>query len=270
MSKLFNKLQTAKNYNGKFFEKVSLFFLLCKFPIKRRLYKKVNTEIGETFFNFKIFGYDYGTLAYLFKEIFIWNEYFFKPSTNAPIIIDCGANIGMSVFYFKKQFPNSKIIAFEANPYTYKLLANNVKINNLTDVETYNIALCEKDTEISFYIDNNIGTLRGSIKENRNGINELKIQAQKLSDYLKKYENVDLIKMDVEGAEVNIINDLFETSTINIAKEYIIEFHHNVLSSESKLSQFLHKFETNGFKYNIKASYNGVDDEQDIMIHFYK
>jgi hypothetical protein len=55
--------------------------------------------------------------------------------------------------------------------------------------------------------------------------------------------------MDVEGAEINIINDLFESSSINKVKEYFIEYHHNMNEDKSMLSSFLEKFELNGFNY---------------------
>jgi len=76
--------------------------------------------------------------------------------------------------------------------------------------------------------------------------------------------------MDVEGAEINIINDLIESATINKAKEYLIEYHHNIANSKFSLSSFLQKFEINGFKYNIKTSYRNKASFQNIFIHFYK
>lgn len=270
MINFFNKYKTAKNYNGTFSEKASIFFLLLKYPISRRFHKKINTEISEKFLNYKIFGYDYATITYLFKEIFLWDQYSFKSTIDSPIIIDCGANIGMSVFYFKNKYPNSRIIAFEANPLTYKMLEKNIKINNINGIEIHNKALFDKNEKLDFFIDNNYGTLRGTIAGDISRNIKFKIQSQRLSEFLENYKEVDLVKMDIEGAEINVINDIYETKTINKVKEYIIEYHHNTRQNTSDLSSFLKKFETNGFKYNVKAGYNDVDDLQDIMIHFYK
>lgn len=61
-------------------------------------------------------------MEYFINEIFTSNEYYFKPSCKQAFIIDCGAHIGMSVLYFKKMFPDSKIMAFEANPHNFELL----------------------------------------------------------------------------------------------------------------------------------------------------
>ena len=266
---LLENLRSAKNFKGSFSNKMSLLATLNSLSIKSNLFKKYQSEVSTTFLSYKIFGYHYNTLAFLIKEIFLSNDYCFKPSTRKPVIIDCGSNIGVSVLFFKNLFPDAKIIAFEANPYAFKMLDKNVNANNLKNVESHNIALYDKETELSFFIGDE-GPLLGSVREDRGGKIHLKIQAQKLSYYLDNLETVDLIKMDVEGAEVNIINDLIETATINKAKEYIIEYHHNMNNDKSDLSSFLQKFEANGFNYNIKAGYPKLKCFQDMMIHFYK
>jgi hypothetical protein len=56
---------------------------------------------------------DYDALSYLYNEIFIDNEYYFTAENENPYIIDCGSNIGMSIFDFKMLYPNSRILAFE-------------------------------------------------------------------------------------------------------------------------------------------------------------
>ena len=40
--------------------------------------------------------------------------------------IDCGANIGISILFFKKQYPDCTIMAFEPNPHAFPLLEKNV------------------------------------------------------------------------------------------------------------------------------------------------
>lgn len=263
-------LLKSKRIVGTFPCKMSTFLTLTRLQFKSKIFRNKNSVVSESFYNFKMQGYDFPTLNYLFNEIFISNEYYFQPSSTEPIIIDCGANIGMSVLYFKKLFPSSHIIAFEANPHVFKLLEQNMEVNSINNVLLHNVALYDHETEISFFIGDNIGTLGGSINKDRGGANELKVRTEKLSQYLKKYESVDLIKMDVEGAELNIIADLMESSSINIAKEYIIEYHHNMNDSKSNLSAFLQQFELNGFNYNIRTNFNTINSFQDILIHFYK
>lgn len=66
----------------------------------------------------------------IYKDIFISKEYRFTADNDPPLIFDCGAHIGVSVLYFKKLYPKAKIIAFEPNPVTFKLLELLVKILN--------------------------------------------------------------------------------------------------------------------------------------------
>src|SRR5262249_53336458 len=159
-------------------EKISSLFTLITLLIRDRLATKQNTgaEISVNFFNQKMTSYDYSTLYYLYKEIFCSDEYFFKTSTNQPIIIDCGANIGAATLYFKKLYPKSKIIAFEANPQAYSLFKKNMELNNIIDVEAHNVALFDQETNLDFFINENTGIMTGSIRKERGGAKQIKIQ----------------------------------------------------------------------------------------------
>ncbi len=263
-------IQNTVNLKGTITDKLASFITINQLQIKSFFNGRKDKIVSGKFFNFNVYSYDYLSLAYLFKEVFMSNEYYFEPATRKPLIIDCGANIGMSVLYFKKLYPLSRVIAFEANPHAYKLLESNMVENNVENVELHNIALYDKETEISFFVGSNAGTVTGSIKKDRGGLRELRVKTHRLSQFLENLESVDLIKMDVEGAELNILTDLINSSTINKAKEYIIEYHHNMKEDKSMLGGFLQKFEDNGFSYNIKSHYKKLHSFQDILIHFYK
>ena len=57
-----------------------------------------------------------------YKELFIDRIYQFQPSNTDRIILDCGANMGLSVLFFAINYPEHKIIAFEPDPAIYKIL----------------------------------------------------------------------------------------------------------------------------------------------------
>jgi hypothetical protein len=98
-------------YKGSFGAKMTVFFTLFRLMFKKKLFQKKNKEVSDSFFGYKMTGYDYFTLEFLFKEVFISNEYDFDAKGNKqPLIIDCGANIGASLCFFKKLYPDSKII----------------------------------------------------------------------------------------------------------------------------------------------------------------
>src|SRR5262245_29195568 len=53
--------------------------------------------------------------------------YDFRPKSHAPLVIDGGANVGVSVLYFKKKFPKGRILAFEADSSVFSALEYNVR-----------------------------------------------------------------------------------------------------------------------------------------------
>lgn len=232
---------------------------------------ETDKEICLDYSTYKVFGYNEISLDYLNEEIFVQNIYYFEASTNQPVIIDCGANIGMSVIYFKKLFPRAEITAFEANPFAFKLLVKNLKTNELEDVKLHNVALYDEEAEISLYMGNyNKATPLCSIRNEIGTQNQIKAKTRKLSDFIGNLDRIDLIKIDVEGAELQVINDLFDSKLIKKAEKYIIEYHLNLGSDKSTLSDFLKKFESNGFNYNIKANFSRTNFYQDLLIYFYK
>lgn len=269
-TKLRENLAYSRRLGGSLSERIHIFNFLNRLQRRKNQSFEEDKLIKENFYNYTFFSYDYYSINFLFKEVFVSEEYDFVPKTKQPLIIDCGANIGMSVIYFKHKFPNCKILAFEPNPDSYNLLERNVRVNHLKNVEIHNVGLFDKALEIPFYIGNRRASLTGSIRKERGKGKTINIKAEKLSNYIKHFESIDLIKMDVEGAEFHIVEDLVTSSTLNKVKEYIIEYHHNLKQEQSKLSSFLRIFEDHGYNYNLKGNFSEINSFQDVLIHFYK
>lgn len=130
--------------------------------------------------------------------------------------IDIGANIGLITMIMSKV--SGKVISFEPESENYRALEENVKLNQIRNVNQYQLALSDKDEETYFYINNKnegghtinkeqVGRFRDSFQEKR------KIFVVKLDSFLKKKEfgKIDLIKIDVEGAELDVLNGAKET-----------------------------------------------------------
>jgi len=248
--------------------KVAIFSKLTILMMKKKFTKGKN--VTEKISGYHITGTDYFSLDFLYKEIFCEANYFFKTSALKPVIIDCGGNIGMATLYFKKIYPDSRVITFEPNPEAFSLLEKNIRDNNIKNVECHNVALYDEEKQISFFISEESGVLRSSLKKDRGGKTELLVSSKRLSDYLKTIDKIDLIKIDVEGAEINIIEDLFRSGTLAKADRYIIEYHHNMNNEKPQLSDFLKRFEAVGFKYSINARFYRLDGFQEILLYFYK
>src|SRR5215203_7438092 len=73
-------------------------------------------------------------LLHTYQELFVNEIYKFKADTSTPVIIDCGANIGLSILYFKKIYKQAQIEAFEPDGKNFELLVQNCNINGLQQV----------------------------------------------------------------------------------------------------------------------------------------
>jgi len=149
---------------------------------------------------------------YIQKEIVVSNDFYERSLlerldvfiSEHSVIIDAGANIGNHSIYWGTQRKAKKIFAFEPIKETHRKLLKNIELNSLkTTVEAFNLALgeCQSHAEILKYNVNNIGgtELKKSVVGD--------IQVVALDVILAgKLTRLDLIKIDVEGFEVNVLN----------------------------------------------------------------
>jgi hypothetical protein len=64
---------------------------------------------------FKVRYLDAASFRVVAFEVFVKAEYFFRTSHDAPVIFDCGANIGLATLFFKRLYPKARVHAFEAD-----------------------------------------------------------------------------------------------------------------------------------------------------------
>ena len=131
-----------------------------------------------------------------YLEIFENNILYFKSDKEKPLILDCGSNIGLSITYFKRLYPRSKIIGFEPDPKIFDILKYNLKNFDSEELELHNKAAWHKETTLSFIPDNADG---GALHKK----GTLKVKSLDLNDYLR--QPVELLKIDIEGAEHDVL-----------------------------------------------------------------
>ena len=118
-----------------------------------------------------------------------------------PVICDVGANIGSHSVYWGVEKNAKKVYAFEPLPEVFAILQKNIELNNLQDVVVpYNMGLynIETNASITSYMVQNIGAT--SFKADSNG----RFKFNKL-DSIDIPEKVDLLKINVQGAEVEVL-----------------------------------------------------------------
>lgn len=182
-----------------------------------------------------------------------------KAGDYTPVIFDLGAHIGLSILYFKIKYPNSKIVAFEPNSNLFPILQENVECNNLANVELHNIALGSKDEVRTFYIDNSgndafsTGSFRKDAWDETQKTTEINVKCEKLSKYI--VEDVDILKMDIEGAETEVLKELIEADKLKEIKNILIEYHPVDNGNSKNIVKLLNE---NGFETTTKADEYGT------------
>ena len=176
---------------------------------------------------------------FMYKEIFINEIYTFPKLSNSGIIIDAGANIGLSVIYFKMKYPNHHVIAFEPDKEIFKVLALNVQNKGLLDIELINKALWNEKTILSFASDLSDG---GRINDS----GTTQVETVLLSDYLKN--PVEMLKMDIEGAETKVIEECLPYLS-NV--RFIFVEYHSFVNENQSLSYLLNLLKESGFRVHV-------------------
>jgi len=133
-------------------------------------------------------------------------------------VLDIGANIGYyTVLMALKVGGSGRVIAFEPNPLLYENLKLNIELNGLNNVLALPIALSDSKGESQFFFPPEGQEGHGSLKKNstfteaRTG----NVSTDRLDEVLSRLEimKVDLIKIDVEGAELLVIRGANELLT---------------------------------------------------------
>ena len=214
---------------------------------------------------------DYSTLLYLFYEVFVQQDYAFNAVSDTPRIIDAGANIGMATLFFKIICPGARIDAFEPSPEAFRLLSRNVAANQLTDVRLHNSALASCPGTINLFTEPGDETsLTASTVHERGGGQSVEVEAVTLSSQIE--DEVDLLKLDVEGSEGEVLEETAAAGKLDLIREIIVEYHHNIPNGDGSLAGFLSLLEQQGFRYRLKAEARTLQDRefQDVLVRAYR
>jgi FkbM family methyltransferase len=188
---------------------------------------------------------DSASLLSAYREIFKKEIYDFKCDGN-PRIIDCGANIGLAIIYWKRKFPDAEIIGFEPDPEIFRVLKKNIRKQDYSDVSLYKKGVYIRDDTLKFYQE---GADGGHLVNNdeSDGNNFIAVPVTDLKKYLNK--PVDMLKIDIEGSEVDVIPDCEEN--LRNVKNLFVEFH-SFVDQEQRLSEILRSLKKAGFRYHLQ------------------
>jgi FkbM family methyltransferase len=203
-------------------------------------------QTSVTFGNFHLKVPD--TMSFLFQhqEIFADEFYYFETDQAQPVILDCGANIGMSILYFKELYPQARIIAFEAEAGIAALLRQNLHANGIQDVEVVDKAVWIDEKGVLFGSEAADSSSIYSESGARN-----RVPSVRLRDYLTVQPRVDFLKIDIEGAETEVLEDC--RGALGHVQNLFVEFH-SYTGYPQALASVVRVFEENGFRYYVDTN----------------
>ncbi len=114
----------------------------------------------------------------------------------APVMVDIGANIGYYTLIASKYC--KKIMAFEPDPITCDILSENIELNDIKNVETFQL-LVGTNSHRRLYVSNQSNLASCKVKTKKS----IMVKSVSLDDFIK--EKVDILRMDVEGDEDVVI-----------------------------------------------------------------
>lgn len=161
----------------------------------------------------------------------------FRPK-EGDIVVDIGAHMGRYTIPSAKSVGVSgKVIAVEAHPYNFGILQHNLKLNKLTNVSALNSAVYSKKANLKLYLpDEDLGyTMHHSVMTNylstkyNNEIERkfVEVEADTLDNLLKSsgITTVNWIKIDVEGAEYEVLKGAREILSTKKPISILVEVH---------------------------------------------
>lgn len=183
-----------------------------------------------------------------YEEFFVQKVYDTVNLENCKTVLDIGANVGLWTKYILSKNAK-KVFSFEPNRKAISHLKNTLKDNhNTTVIEK---AVYKERATLQFYIDDK-NSLTSSLLSNSGHAPSYDVSAITLEDAmdLTGEKKIDLVKIDIEGAEFDIIENLSQDAFDRI-DSFLIEFHDFYFDEGmAKVDALEAKLVSAGFKTN--------------------
>ena len=162
-------------------------------------------ELKNYFWTTKTSDTTYALGSYEKEAFFLLNDHLQLDD----VVFDIGANLGYFSMYFSKKSNLGRIYSFEPIPQSKKLLDKHLEINNISNVSTFQLGVSATEAEIEF---TNSKNLAANTYKRESPIFEktskLLVKTTTIDEFVKseKINRLDFLKIDVEGAELDVLN----------------------------------------------------------------
>ena len=229
------------NINNSFLKKKNLLKVISN----SQIFKKVKSDQKKYFeikiknkkiiqlnflnkFNFKMLNTSFGTIdmSHILNDFTSFIFYYLNKKKYKNVL-DIGANVGLHSIILNKLGFN--VLAVEPDPVHFDILKKNLKINSLKTITIKKIALCDKSCSSKFYQIKNNSTGNHIVNAKSKPYGPLKIIKVKTVEASKYLNKVDFVKMDCEGTEDKIFENLSKLKKI---PDILFEIHNNEKSKK--------------------------------------
>jgi FkbM family methyltransferase len=186
------------------------------------------------------------SFCFQWQDIFVKRCLDFQASTETPRILDCGANVGLASLYFKRRYPRARITAYEADPALAAMVDANLKTNRAADAEVVHAALWTSNGQLTFRCEGSdsgmVASLPGAVVGRSTVVRSLRLRD------LLEAEPIDLLKLDIEGAEDPVLADC--EPVLHRVRAMIMDLH-EFDAGDRRAPSVLDRLSRAGFAYAI-------------------
>lgn len=216
-------------------------------------FKKDLADVAVCILDTEVVLPNHSSSQYILKEIFVTEVYEMKvPFQQAISLLDLGANAGLASLYFMDRYPIREVVCLEPDASNFKRLQKNLS-GSQGKVQLHNAAV-GLETALEYSLSTGFDPVQKKMVKSEQGEAMQFISFEKLLQ-----QHFDLIKIDIEGAEWELLDRLNETRQLSKARYWVMELH-DVEDHQDILNRLLQLCEEEHYKH----------EKQKGIWHFYK
>lgn len=173
-----------------------------------------------------------------------------KPGMN---VLDIGANLGMFTLHALKK--ECFVYSFEPSPKIYSILNQNIKVNGFAEsgrIHTFEAAVSDKEKTISFFVCEGMSGHSNMYGSEKSDDKEIQVKTVVIDDLPELPDKVDIIKMDIEGAEYSALCGMKKVIARNPNVKIVMEFApENIRRAGVEPAELLKLIRKYGFNYYL-------------------
>lgn len=164
--------------------------------------------------------------------------------------VDVGANKGdFCLLASRLVGPHGRVIAIEPHPANCYWIKRSIEKNGYNNIELHQLALSDANGSAQLYVGEKSGFHTLLAGQNQRGKGRIEVRTRRLDDLLKEVhaERVHGIKIDVEGAEVHVLEGARETLATNGEITVFLDIHPQLGVDPKQVCEYLRRLHLQAF-----------------------